>query len=121
MDGELIPSGYGMLTPWIANLFENIAAVQFNHRLLAVAAVTLAMALWLWSLSRDLAPAAQMGFAALAILALVQLALGITPLLLVVPVTLAALHQAGPVLRSEERRVGKGCFSPCRSQGSGCH
>src|SRR3546814_8928314 len=61
MDGELIPSGYGMMTPWIANLFENIAAVQFNHRLLAVAAVTLAMALWLWSLSRDLAPAAQMG------------------------------------------------------------
>src|SRR3546814_19431454 len=82
MDGELIPSGYGMMTPWIANLFENIAAVQFNHRLLAVAAVTLAMALWLWSLSRDLAPAAQMGFAALAILALVPLAPGIpTPLL----------------------------------------
>src|SRR3546814_13839413 len=98
MDGELIPSGYGMMTPWIANLFENIAAVQFNHRLLAVAAVTLALALWLWSLSRDLAPADLMGFAALAILALVQPALRIHTLLTVVPGTLAPLHQAAAVL-----------------------
>ncbi len=97
MDGDLIPRGYGMMTPWFANLFENIAAVQFNHRLLAVATVALALVLWLWSLSRNLAPAAQVGFAALAILALIQLALGITTLLLVVPVTLGALHQAGAI------------------------
>jgi cytochrome c oxidase assembly protein subunit 15 len=72
--------------------------VQFNHRLLAVTTVILAFVLWVWSLSRDLAPSAQVGFAALAILALIQLALGITTLLLVVPVTLGALHQAGAVL-----------------------
>ncbi len=98
MDGDLIPAGYGDLSPWIVNLFENIAAVQFNHRLLAVVTVILALALWLWSLSRDIAPAAHGGFAALAILALIQLALGITTLLLVVPVTLGALHQAGAIL-----------------------
>jgi len=98
MDGELIPLGYGDLSPWIVNLFENIAAVQFNHRLLAVTTVMLVLALWFWSLSRDIAPAAHGGFAALAILALIQLALGITTLLLVVPVTLAALHQAGAIL-----------------------
>ncbi|WP_193368620.1 COX15/CtaA family protein [Pelagibius marinus] len=98
MDGELIPLGYGDFSPWIVNLFENIAAVQFNHRLLAVATVALALALWFWSLSRDIAPAAHGGFAALAILALIQLALGITTLLLVVPVTLGALHQAGAIL-----------------------
>ncbi|HEY9549208.1 MAG TPA: COX15/CtaA family protein [Kiloniellaceae bacterium] len=98
MDGDLIPRGYALLSPWIANLFENIAAVQFNHRLLAVSTVTVAMVLWPWSLTRSLPPAAQLGFAALAILALVQLALGITTLLLVVPVALGALHQAGAVL-----------------------
>jgi len=98
MDGELIPRGYALMTPWTANLFENVTAVQFNHRLLAVTTVAVTLALWLWSLSRTLAPAAQMGFAALAILALIQLALGITTLLLVVPVTLGALHQAGAVL-----------------------
>jgi cytochrome c oxidase assembly protein subunit 15 len=98
MDGEIVPRGYADLSPWIANLFENVAAVQFNHRLLAVTTVILAFVLWVWSLSRDLAPSAQVGFAALAILALIQLALGITTLLLVVPVTLGALHQAGAVL-----------------------
>lgn len=98
MDGQLVPRGYGDLSPWILNLFENIAAVQFNHRLLAVTTVTLALVLWLWALNRDVPPAAHGGFAALAILALVQLALGITTLLLVVPVTLGALHQAGAVL-----------------------
>ena len=98
MDGALIPDGYGLLSPWIVNLFENIAAVQFNHRALAVTTVAVALVLWLWSLSRDLAPAAQMGFAALAIMALIQLALGITTLLLVVPVFLGAAHQAGAIL-----------------------
>ncbi|MEQ9609455.1 MAG: COX15/CtaA family protein [Kiloniellaceae bacterium] len=98
MDGRLVPDGYAMLSPWIVNLFENIAAVQFNHRLLAVTTVAVALGLWLWSLNRNLAPAAQMGFAAVAILALIQLALGITTLVLVVPVTLGALHQAGAIL-----------------------
>src|SRR5690606_34245024 len=51
MDGDLIPRGYGMMMPWIANLFENVAAVQFNHRLLAVITVSVAVVLWLWSLS----------------------------------------------------------------------
>ncbi len=98
MDGDLIPRGYGDLSPWVLNHFENVAAVQFNHRLLAVTLVPLALALWVWSLSRDISPAAHGGFAALAILALIQMALGITTLLLVVPVTLAALHQAGAIL-----------------------
>jgi cytochrome c oxidase assembly protein subunit 15 len=98
MDGALVPAGYGDLSPWTLNLFENIAAVQFNHRLLAVTTVVVALGLWLWSLSRDIAPAAHGGFAALAILALIQLAVGITTLLLVVPVTLGALHQAGAIL-----------------------
>ena len=60
--------------------------------------VVLTLAVWLWSLRLDLAPAAQGGFAVLAILALLQLALGIVTLLLVVPVWAAALHQAGAIL-----------------------
>ena len=37
MDGRLIPAGYGQLHPFLLNWFENVAAVQFNHRLLAMA------------------------------------------------------------------------------------
>ncbi len=98
MDGDLVPAGYGMLAPWPLNFFENHAAVQFNHRLLAVSTVVLTLAVWLWALRLDLAPAAQAGFAVLAILALLQLALGIVTLLLVVPIWAAALHQAGAIL-----------------------
>ncbi|HIC80517.1 MAG TPA: heme A synthase [Kiloniellaceae bacterium] len=98
MDGDLVPAGYGMLAPWPLNLFENHAAVQFNHRLLAVATVAACLAIWLWSLRLDLTPAAQGGFALLAIVALLQLALGIVTLLLVVPIWAAALHQAGAIL-----------------------
>ncbi len=98
MDGDLIPAGYGMLSPWFANLFENHAAVQFNHRLLAIVTVVLSLTIWLWSLRLDLSPAVQGGFALLAILALLQMALGIVTLLLVVPIWAAALHQAGAIL-----------------------
>ncbi len=35
MDGHLVPAGYARLDPFWRNLTENIAAVQFDHRLLA--------------------------------------------------------------------------------------
>ena len=38
MDGRLVPEGYWRLQPAWRNLAENVAAVQFNHRLLATLA-----------------------------------------------------------------------------------
>ena len=35
MDGSFVPAGYAQLQPFVLNWFENVAAVQFNHRLLA--------------------------------------------------------------------------------------
>lgn len=35
MDGRFVPDGYGELTPWWLNPFDNIAAVQFDHRIMA--------------------------------------------------------------------------------------
>lgn len=98
MDGQLIPAGYATLQPWWLNWFETIAAVQFNHRLLAVTTVAAALLLWLWSRGRDLAPSSRQGFAAVAGVALIQMGLGIAALLLAVPVWLGALHQAGALL-----------------------
>lgn len=98
MDGRLVPAGYGELSPFALNWFENIAAVQFNHRLLAVATVLATLGLWAWS--RRLAPSAALSRAMdlLALAALAQAGLGIATLLLVVPVTLAVLHQGGAIL-----------------------
>jgi len=95
MDGHLVPADYGALRPWIANLFENVSAVQFNHRVLAIA--TLAAALVLWAVARTIpmTAVARRMMALLAAVAALQVALGVSALLLVVPVWLGALHQAG--------------------------
>ncbi len=39
MDGRLVPQDYARLEPFLRNLTENIAAVQFDHRLLATLTV----------------------------------------------------------------------------------
>ncbi|MHA1151595.1 MAG: COX15/CtaA family protein [Alphaproteobacteria bacterium] len=95
MDGEWVPSGYGLMAPWVLNLFENEIAVQFNHRLLAVATAGLAGLLWFWSRRLDLSARARLACELVLAMAVLQFGLGVATLLLVVPVRLAALHQAG--------------------------
>lgn len=100
MDGRLIPEFYvdPALGSWVQSIFEGIAAVQFNHRVLAISVV--AAAIWLWSARRRSVPAGltRGALAAVPIVAGIQLTLGILTLLLVVPIPLAAAHQAGAVL-----------------------
>jgi len=95
MDGALVPDGYTTLQPWALNLFENHAAVQFNHRALAILTLTAAIAAWVWSRRFALPPRARTALGLLAAMAALQVGLGISALLLVVPVWLGALHQAG--------------------------
>jgi cytochrome c oxidase assembly protein subunit 15 len=98
MNGRLIPDGYLTLSPWYLNLFENVAAVQFNHRLLAIALLVAVIAFWLAARRYALPRQVALGMHALLAAALLQVALGITTLLMHVPLPLAALHQAGGVL-----------------------
>ena len=95
MDGELVAAGYGRMAPWVLNLFENVIAVQFNHRLLAVATLGLACLLWLWSRRLELSARARQACELVLAMAALQFGLGVATLLLVVPVGLAALHHAG--------------------------
>ena len=89
MDGQLVPPDYAQLTPFVRNLTENVAAVQFDHR--ALATLTLALATATAWLARRTGPAAWVVGVAVA----VQYALGVATLLNVVPVPLAVAHQAG--------------------------
>lgn len=95
MDGHLVPDGYAALHPLVRNLTENIAAVQFDHRVLATITLILVSALaiagWKSALPRKLAIPLALAVAA-------QYLLGVTTLLLVVPVSVATLHQAGAVV-----------------------
>ncbi len=96
MDGALVPAGYGDLSPWILNWFENLAAVQFNHRLLATA--TLAAALAAAAFAWRAGPPWRAPVLVFSGLVVAQYLLGIATLLLVVPVTLGTLHQTVAVL-----------------------
>jgi cytochrome c oxidase assembly protein subunit 15 len=98
MDGRLVPAGYDQLHPFFLNWFENIAAIQFDHRLLAVATAAAILMLWAAGVRSALPKPAHIALHLLLAAAVLQVTLGISTLILVVPIPLAAAHQAGAVL-----------------------
>ena len=96
MEGRIVPPGYGALAPFWRNAVENVAAVQFHHRVLATFA--LGAGLWAaWRAARlpvraDTARARGWGMA-LGAAVVAQYGLGVATLLLVVPAWLGTLHQ----------------------------
>ena len=93
-DQWLPPAGW-MLQPGWRNLFENIATVQFDHRLLALLTLTAIVSFWVYATRRLSARPARIGVHLLLLAGIVQFGMGIGTLLLHVPVPLAAAHQAG--------------------------
>jgi len=96
MGGRIVPIGYAAVGDW-RNLFENPVAVQFNHRVLAMGTALAVWIAWIAGERRGWTGAAQRWLRIAAALAAVQLALGITTLLLAVPVGIAVAHQMGAV------------------------
>ena len=97
MAGHLVPPGYAQLSPRWRNLFENHAAVQFDHRVLALTTFFAVVATWValrWSSPPRLVQRLDLVLGA----AMLQLALGISTLLLRVPVSLGVAHQGGAAL-----------------------
>lgn len=95
MDGQLVPQGYAMLKPFWRNLTQNVATVQFDHRLLATLTLLAATATALLCLRRGAPPRPAL---ALQLAVLLQYGLGVATLLTMVPVPLAAAHQVTAVL-----------------------
>ncbi len=93
-----VPPGLMALAPWWRNLFDNIATVQFDHRVLAITTFVLIIVYWAKFPKDDLPVRLRKGINALLHTATLQVALGITTLLLVVPIVLAATHQAVAML-----------------------
>ena len=98
MDGKILPLDYGLLAPVWLNVFENPAAVQFNHRVSALLTLLFIIAFLVRVIRSSLNAKSRLPAHALATVAIVQVVLGIGTLLTVVPVDLAVLHQAGAVL-----------------------
>jgi cytochrome c oxidase assembly protein subunit 15 len=96
MGGSLFPPGGGSLSPWVRNLLENAATVQFIHRVLGTVLLIFGLLLWR-SLRRDglRGTGAELGGAVL-----LQFALGVLTILRWPshPVFWGAVHQAGAVI-----------------------
>ena len=98
MAGQWFPEGLFLLEPWPKNLFENVTTVQFAHRVLAILTFVYIIILWLAARRRDLPAALQVTLHILLFVGTVQVALGISTLLLHVPIALATAHQAGALV-----------------------
>ncbi len=98
MGGKWIPEGVAALSPWHLNLFENMVTVQFNHRLLAIMSGILALVWYVKGRSHFEDPQIKRSFKLVGMVVIIQVLLGISTLLLHVPVWLGAMHQAGAML-----------------------
>jgi len=97
MGGRWVPEDIieeGLEPKW-KNAFENSTMVQFNHRYLGISTLALVMAMFAKSRGATLPPNARIAANAMMAVAGTQVALGITTLLMLVPVPLGVAHQAG--------------------------
>jgi cytochrome c oxidase assembly protein subunit 15 len=97
MNGHVVPPEILMLDPWWKNFLYNMATVQFVHRSIAWLLALLVLILWFRASASPLAPRQRIACHWLLAALALQIALGVATLLLVVPVPLAAAHQAGAV------------------------
>jgi len=98
MNGHFVPPEIFMIEPWYLNFFNNMATVQFDHRLGAWLLAFLVP--WLWFRLRqfpDRRRAQRIAGLALVVLA-AQITLGILTVLHAVPVALGAMHQGGSMV-----------------------
>jgi cytochrome c oxidase assembly protein subunit 15 len=98
MNGKWIPDQLFALQPTWTNLFDNMVTVQFNHRVLAVTTLFAVIAYWISAGGKAMAPRMKIGVHALLAVTILQVILGISTLMMRVPVHLAATHQAVAVL-----------------------
>ena len=98
MDGQLIPELLYDGEPFYISAFEDIMTVQFNHRVLAISTLIIIALLWGMSMAVSLSQNQRRSMIFVVVAAVMQIALGISTLLLVVPVSLATLHQFGAIV-----------------------
>ncbi|MFM9970264.1 MAG: COX15/CtaA family protein [Burkholderiales bacterium] len=98
MNGHFFPPELFLIDPWYLNFFNNMATVQFDHRLIAWMLAIGVPWFWLRARQPDTPQAVKTASNWLLGLLTLQISLGIATLLLVVPIPLAAAHQACAVL-----------------------
>lgn len=98
MGDDWIPPGTMALEPFWRNFFENMTTVQLDHRVLAISTFVIIIGFWVKARKADLPARSRPAVNALLHTAIFQVALGISTLLMSVPIFLGALHQAVAML-----------------------
>lgn len=96
MADEFLPSIATSMRPLWRNAFENVALVQFIHRWMGPLTMILVLS-WVGHCWKTVAPARKPALAALAVMATLQVGLGLATLLSQVQIQIAVLHQAGAI------------------------
>ncbi len=112
MGDDWVPPGLWALQPAWINLFENPTTAQFNHRLLGLSTLVLVLLITGLGLRHTTTPGHRGALYALLALTSLQVLLGITALLLHVPVVIGTLHQGGAVLLLSAVLVVGHTFTP---------
>jgi cytochrome c oxidase assembly protein subunit 15 len=93
-----IPPGTMALEPFWRNFFDNMTTVQLDHRVLAITTLLVVIGFWFKARQADLPSRSRPAVNAMLHTVVLQVVLGITTLLLSVPVILGATHQAVAML-----------------------
>lgn len=93
MEGRIIPKGMMSQQPVWKNLFENTLTVQFDHRLIAYTLAAAVLAHYLTNRHHNTPKYARVWARLLAKLVFVQIVLGVSTLIFLVPIPLALAHQ----------------------------
>ena len=93
-----IPEDILAFSPALRNITENPTTVQFNHRILGTSTLAALLLVATRAQSLPLPPHLKMTALALGGMGCLQVAMGITTLLLYVPVPVAAAHQSGALV-----------------------
>ena len=98
MDGKFVPDGLFDMRPFYVNFFENIITVQFNHRVFAEGTCIAFLAFWLFARRQAIPDSLALALKWMGIVVIIQVTLGISTLVMVIPISLAAMHQSGAVV-----------------------
>jgi cytochrome c oxidase assembly protein subunit 15 len=98
MGDSWVPAGTMALEPFWRNFFDNPTTVQFDHRILAITTLIAVFFFWLKARQADLPSRSRPAVNAMLHTAILQVALGITTLVMSVPVILGATHQGVAML-----------------------
>lgn len=98
MGDNLVAPGVYALQPWYLAALEDAITVQFNHRVLAITTFLLLVGLFIYQLRLVLPGRTRLLFILMLLAGIMQVILGISTLLLRVPVAIGASHQGGALV-----------------------